>query len=63
MAGRKSDNLDTDAVSATYDAGVLTVRIPVAEQSKPRRIEVTRPSPGAGSRAVSGSKNPSAINA
>lgn len=36
-----SDNLDTEAVQANYEAGVLTVRIPVAEKAKPRRIEVT----------------------
>ena len=34
------DTLDTDHVSASYDAGVLTMRIPVAEKAKPRRIEV-----------------------
>jgi HSP20 family protein len=32
--------LDTEAVKATYDAGVLTLRIPVAEKAKPRRIEI-----------------------
>jgi HSP20 family protein len=35
------DNLDTDSVQASYHAGVLTLRIRVAEQAKPRRIEVT----------------------
>ena len=35
------DALDTDAVKASYDAGVLTLRIPVAEKAKPRRIEIT----------------------
>ncbi|PTT65101.1 Hsp20/alpha crystallin family protein [Arthrobacter sp. HMWF013] len=34
------DTLDTDNVKATYDAGVLTVRIPVAEKAKPRKIEI-----------------------
>jgi HSP20 family protein len=34
------DALDTDAVKANYDAGVLTLRIPVAEKAKPRRIEI-----------------------
>lgn len=36
------EGLDTDAIEARYDAGVLTVRIPVAEQAKPRRINVGR---------------------
>jgi len=34
------DNLDTDRVRAEYDAGVLRLTIPVAEQAKPRKIEV-----------------------
>ncbi|MEW1822363.1 Hsp20/alpha crystallin family protein [Arthrobacter sp. NPDC080031] len=34
------DALDTDGVKASYDAGVLTLRIPVAEKAKPRRIEI-----------------------
>lgn len=35
------ENLDTDRISAAYDAGVLTLRIPVAEEAKPRKIAVT----------------------
>lgn len=34
------DALDTEGVKANYDAGVLTLRIPVAEKAKPRRIEI-----------------------
>ncbi|MEV8146661.1 Hsp20/alpha crystallin family protein [Arthrobacter sp. NPDC080073] len=34
------DALDTNGVKASYDAGVLTLRIPVAEKAKPRRIEI-----------------------
>jgi HSP20 family protein len=34
------DTLDTDRVEARYDAGVLTVRIPIAEKAKPRKIEI-----------------------
>jgi HSP20 family protein len=34
------DTLDTDHIKAEYEAGVLTLRIPVAEQAKPRKIEV-----------------------
>jgi len=43
-----SDNLDTDRIAAGYDAGVLTLTIPVAEQAKPRKIAVT--SEGGGDR-------------
>ena len=35
------DNLDTDQVGASYSAGVLTLRIPVAEQAKPRKIQIS----------------------
>jgi len=35
------DNLDTEHIAASYDAGVLTLRIPVAEQAKPRKISIT----------------------
>ncbi|WP_101256657.1 Hsp20/alpha crystallin family protein [Streptomyces barkulensis] len=34
------DTLDTERIDASYDAGVLTLRIPVAEQAKPRKIQV-----------------------
>lgn len=34
------DNLDTESIQASYDAGVLTLRIPVAERAKPRKIEI-----------------------
>lgn len=36
------DTLDTDNIHAEYEAGVLSLRIPVAEQAKPRKIEVRR---------------------
>ncbi|WP_055590910.1 Hsp20/alpha crystallin family protein [Peterkaempfera griseoplana] len=35
-----SDTLDPDGIRADYDAGVLTLRIPVAEKAKPRKIAV-----------------------
>jgi HSP20 family protein len=38
--------LDTEHIDAGYDAGVLTLRIPVAEHAKPRKIQI-----GAGSGA------------
>lgn len=36
------DNLDTERIEASYDMGVLTLRIPVAEEAKPRKIEIGR---------------------
>ncbi len=32
--------LDTDAIRAAYDAGVLTLTVPVAEKAKPRKVEI-----------------------
>jgi len=34
------DALDTNSIQASYDNGVLVLRIPVAEQAKPRKITV-----------------------
>ncbi|MGA5299776.1 Hsp20/alpha crystallin family protein [Nucisporomicrobium flavum] len=36
------DGLDLDKISATWQDGVLTLTIPVAEAAKPRRIEISR---------------------
>jgi len=35
------DNLDTEHIEAGYDAGVLSLAIPVAEKAKPRKIEIS----------------------
>ena len=37
-----SDDLDTSAVEAAFNDGVLSVRIPVAEKAQPRKIEIQR---------------------
>ena len=34
------DTLDPDHIEASYEAGVLTLTIPIAEQAKPRRIAI-----------------------
>lgn len=34
------DNLDLERIEAAYDAGVLRLRVPVAEKAKPRKIEI-----------------------
>jgi len=46
------DNLDTEKVEASYQAGVLTLRIPVAQKAKPRKISIN-----------SSSEQPQSINA
>ncbi|MFI5695873.1 Hsp20/alpha crystallin family protein [Kribbella sp. NPDC051586] len=35
------ETLDTERIEATYDAGVLTLRIPIAEKAKPRKIAIS----------------------
>ena len=35
-----SEGLDHEQISASYENGVLTIEIPVAEQAKPRRIDI-----------------------
>ncbi|GAA2157766.1 molecular chaperone Hsp18 [Pedococcus bigeumensis] len=44
------DNLDTERIQASYDAGVLTLQIPVADHAKPRKIEIS--SRNEGQRAI-----------
>ena len=34
------DTLDTEHIEAGYEAGVLTLRIPIAEKAKPRKIAI-----------------------
>ncbi|MFD7987733.1 Hsp20/alpha crystallin family protein [Kitasatospora indigofera] len=36
-----SDTLDPAGITADYDAGVLTLKIPVAEKAKPRKVEIS----------------------
>jgi HSP20 family protein len=40
------DNLDAGRLEASFDQGILTLTIPVAEQAKPRRIQVSAKSRG-----------------
>ena len=43
------ENLDTEKIEASYGEGVLSLRIPVAEKAKPRKISVGR---GNGQKAI-----------
>ncbi|MEC3917257.1 Hsp20/alpha crystallin family protein [Nocardia sp. CDC160] len=36
------ENLDTEQIRADYSDGVLRLTIPIAEQAKPRKIEIAR---------------------
>lgn len=40
------DTLDADRITADYEGGVLTLRMPVVEQAKPRKIAVSRAASG-----------------
>jgi HSP20 family protein len=46
------ENLDTERIEASYNEGVLSLRIPVAEKAKPRKISVGR---GHGHKAINDS--------
>jgi HSP20 family protein len=35
------ESLDADQITADYDQGVLTLRIPIAERAKPRKVAVS----------------------
>jgi HSP20 family protein len=35
------DTLDPDGIEADYQAGVLTLRIPISERAKPRKVEIS----------------------
>jgi HSP20 family protein len=37
---RLAETIDTDRIEAGYDNGVLSVVLPLAEQAKPRKIEI-----------------------
>ncbi|MEQ7124354.1 Hsp20/alpha crystallin family protein [Actinopolymorpha sp. B11F2] len=40
------DTLDADRIEASYNAGVLTLTIPVAERAKPRKIAIANTDSG-----------------
>jgi HSP20 family protein len=39
---RLSDSVDAEKIAASYDSGVLTVKVPLSERAQPRKIEVAR---------------------
>jgi HSP20 family protein len=49
------DGVDADKVAASFDRGVLEVRIPKPEERKPRRISIGASSNGNGHRTIEGS--------
>ena len=46
------EGMDTDRIQAGYEHGVLTVRIPVAETSKPRKVQITADNGAGGQRSI-----------
>lgn len=49
------DGVDADGVEASFDRGVLEVRIPKPEERKPRRISIGGQSDGNGHKTIEGS--------
>ncbi|MGW3060995.1 Hsp20/alpha crystallin family protein [Streptomyces goshikiensis] len=49
-----ADTLDTERIQADYDAGVLTLRIPIAERAKPRKISIGSTGSSGGRKQISG---------
>lgn len=39
---RLAETVDTDAIGASYDRGVLSIVLPLQEAAKPRKIEIKR---------------------
>jgi HSP20 family protein len=42
---RLSDSVNTDGIEAAYESGVLTVRVPLQEKARPRKVEVRAAAP------------------
>jgi HSP20 family protein len=40
---RLSDSVDAEQIAASYEGGVLTVKVPLAERALPRKIEIATP--------------------
>ena len=38
-----SDSVDAEKIVASYEGGVLTVKVPLAERALPRKIEISTP--------------------
>ena len=53
------EGVDADAVAASFDKGVLEVRIPKPEQRKPRRVEIAV---GDGQKAIEGRAAEAAVS-
>jgi len=46
------ETLDTEHIEANCENGVLTLRIPVAEAAKPRKVEISQSANGTGATAI-----------
>lgn len=55
------EGLDPDRIEASYEHGVLTVTVPVAEQAKPRKVEIS--SSGSTAKAINTSSSETSSNA
>jgi HSP20 family protein len=54
------ETLDTDHMQAQYEDGVLTLRVPIAERAKPRRVPISRGADGGHAIDATSSEPPAA---
>jgi HSP20 family protein len=55
------DTLDTDRIDASYTDGVLTLRLPIAEKAKPRRVQINATGATASIDAKSEEREPAGV--
>jgi HSP20 family protein len=56
------DNLDIDRVQADYNAGVLRLRVPVVEQARSRKVEISSKGAGSGERELTTNGDRQSVN-
>ena len=56
------DGIDTNAIAASFDKGVLEVRVPKPERRKPKRIEIVFGESAGGKPAIEGSATSAEAN-
>jgi HSP20 family protein len=60
---RLSDSVDAERIEAAYEAGVLTVRVPLQEKAQPRKVVVAGAAPVAVEAAEAGATEAGATEA
>jgi HSP20 family protein len=55
------ETLDTEHIDARYEDGVLTLRLPIAEKAKPRRVQINATASGTPINASSEEREPAGV--